>query len=83
MKNLIYSIIVATISFGIGWYVGQTPYAGIPTSLLGFIICFFVLARKSLNKMQVIMQEGMSEIEKAQGSQDPNYQSEQLKSNPL
>ena len=24
------------------------------------------------------MQEGMSEIEKAQGSQDPNYQSEQL-----
>ena len=28
--------------------------------------------------MQVIMQEGMSEIEKAQGSQDPNYQSEQL-----
>ena len=78
MKNLIYSIIVAMISFGIGWYVGQTPYAGIPTSLLGFIICFFVLARKSLNKMQVIMQEGMSEIEKAQGSQDPNYQSEQL-----
>ena len=48
------------------------------TSLLGFIICFFVLARKSLNKMQVIMQEGMSEIEKAQGSQDPNHQSEQL-----
>ena len=78
MKNLIYSIIVAILSFAIGWYVGQTPYAGIPTSLLGFIICFFVLARKSLNKMQVIMQEGMSEIEKAQGSQDPNYQSEQL-----
>jgi hypothetical protein len=78
MKNLIYSVIVATASFALGWYVGGTAWAGIPTSLLGFIICFFVLARKSLNKMQVIMQEGMSEIETAQGSQDPDYQSKQL-----
>ena len=60
MKNLIYSIIVATISFGIGWYVGQTPYARFQRLFLVYN-CFFVLARKSLNKMQVIMQEGMSE----------------------
>ena len=78
MKNLIYSVIIAIVSFALGWFVGGTVWAGIPTSLLGFVICFFVLARKSLNKMQVIMQKGMSQIEQAQGSQDPDYQSQQL-----
>ena len=78
MKNLIISIVVAVLSFGLGWSVGGSPWAGIPTFLLGFVVCFFVLARKSLNKMQLIMQNGMSEIEKAQGSQDPNFQSQQM-----
>lgn len=71
MKNFIISILVGALSFVIGFYFGGSWLAGIPTGALGFMIAYFLLARKSMRKLEDITKEAMTIVQEGQESQNP------------
>lgn len=71
MGNLWKSLAVMVVAYGLGHFFGGSWLAGIPTGVLGFIVAYFLLARKSMNKLTAISQEAMAVIQSGQSSQDP------------
>lgn len=71
MKNFLLSLVVMFSSYGIGHYFGGTWLAGLPTGLLGFMIAYFLSARSSMRKLEVITQEAMTLVQEGQSSQKP------------
>jgi hypothetical protein len=71
MRNLLISIAVSIVSYGVGHYFGGSWLAGIPTAILGFVIPFFLLIRSSMNKLQELSKRAMAAVQSGQESQDP------------
>ena len=78
MSNLLFSILVGAASFALGWWGGLVWYAGLPTALLGFVVAYFILAKRSFGKLQALLKSAMEDVEKAQGLTDPQAQLRQL-----
>jgi len=78
MRNLLISLAIAAVSYGVGHYFGGSWLTGIPTGILGFMIPFFLLVRSSMNKLQTISQKAMSAVQAGQTSQDPSKMMESL-----
>jgi hypothetical protein len=78
MSNLLISIAIGAASFALGWWGGMVWYAGLPTALLGFVVAYFILAKRSFGKLQKLLKGAMEDVEKAQGLTDPQGQLRQL-----
>lgn len=75
MKNLIISILVGIAGFGLGyWGSNFSLYAGIPTALFFFGLCYFILMRRSFAKLSTISQTAMERMEGIQSNPDPQGQ---------
>jgi len=74
MKNFLISSVAAILGFFLGRWVGHTWMAGIPVALFVFVLCYFVLARRSFNKMTKLSEQAMDSMQKAQAQQDPMQQ---------
>ena len=75
MKNLIFSLIVAALSFGLGyWGANYSFWGGVPAAIFGFTICYFILMRRSFGKLSTLSQTAMSRMQGAQSNPDPMAQ---------
>ena len=75
MKNLIISIIVAIIGFGLGyWGANSNIWAGFPAAIFAFSVCYFILARRSFKKFSGLSQTAMERMQGIQNAQDPSQQ---------
>ncbi|MEC7986416.1 MAG: hypothetical protein VX278_14720 [Myxococcota bacterium] len=75
MKNFLISIVAAVLGFLLGWWGGNYNWlAGIPVSLFLFILFYFILARRSFNKLSELSQGIMGIMQQAQVQQDPEHQ---------
>ena len=71
MKNLLLAIVIAILCYGIGHWGGGSWLTGIIPGMLGFLIAYFVLARRSLKKLEGLSAEAMKLVQEGQNSQDP------------
>ena len=75
MKNFLISIVAAILGFLLGWWGGNYSWlAGIPVCIFVFILCYFLLARRSFNKLSDLSQTIAATMQQAQTQQDPEYQ---------
>lgn len=75
MKNLIISILIGIIGFGVGyWGSNFSLYAGIPVSMFAFGICYFILMRRSFSKLNALSQTAMQRMQGIQSNPDPQGQ---------
>ncbi|MEC8381597.1 MAG: hypothetical protein VXZ96_14800 [Myxococcota bacterium] len=71
MKNIGISLAVSALGFGLGWFVGNTWLAGIPTFIIAFCIVFFLLTRRTMRKLEAVLKSAGEEGQKAQKAQHP------------
>ena len=75
MKILIISILVGIAGFGLGyWGSNFSLYAGIPTAIFFFGLCYFILMRRSFAKLNTISQAAMERMQGIQSNPDPQGQ---------
>ena len=71
MLNLWKSLAVLAVSYGLGHYFGGTWWTGVLPGLMGFMIAYFILARRTFNKFTTLSQEVMGAVQEGQSKQDP------------
>lgn len=72
MLNLWKSLAITIVCYGVGHYFGGSWVTGIVPALFGFMIAYFIFARRSMNKFTAITQEAMKEVQEGQEKQDPS-----------
>ena len=72
MLNLWKSLAVTALCYAVGHYFGGSWVTGIVPALFGFMIAYFILARRSMNKFTAITQEAMQQVQEGQEKQDPS-----------
>ena len=71
MLNLWKSLAITVVCYAVGHYFGGSWVTGVVPALLGFMISYFVFARRSLNKFTALTQEAMKQVQEGQDKQDP------------
>ena len=71
MKNIAISLAVSALGFGLGWFVGNTWLAGIPTFIIAFCIVFFLMTRGTMRRLETVLKSAGEEGQKAQKAQHP------------
>ena len=72
MLNLWKSLAITVLCYAIGHYFGGSWVTGIVPALFGFMIAYFIFARRSMNKFTAITQEAMKQVQEGQDKQDPS-----------
>lgn len=76
MYNLLISIAVGIVLFVVTGLIGGNWLAGIIPALLGLGIVYFLLARRSGQQLQAIMERAMAEFQALEGHPQPRTQRE-------
>ncbi|MDP6932220.1 MAG: hypothetical protein QGG40_04850 [Myxococcota bacterium] len=63
MYNLAISFLLGTLCFGIGWVVAGNWVAGFVPALLGLVICYISLARRTGRKLQALAELAAKEFQ--------------------
>ncbi len=71
MLNLWKSLVVTVVCYAIGHYFGGSWVTGIVPALLGFMVAYFILARRTLNQFTALTQEAMKQVQEGQDQQNP------------
>lgn len=66
MKNILISVAISLLAFGLGMYVGNNWVAGIPTFMIAFCIVFFLMTRKTMRKLETVLKGAGEVAQKAQ-----------------
>ena len=72
MLNLWKSLAITALCYGVGHYFGGSWVTGVVPALFGFMIAYFIFARRSMNKFTAITQEVMKQVQEGQDKQDPS-----------
>ena len=72
MLNLWKSLAITVVCYAVGHYFGGSWVTGIVPAIFGFMIAYFIFARRSMNKFTAITQEAMKQVQEGQEKQDPS-----------
>ena len=76
MYNLLISIAVGAAGFILGWVVAGTVLAGILPAILGIGVTYFILARRTGQQLQALMEEAMAHFQALQNLPMPRSPAE-------